>query len=111
MRNVSTVPGKPSITITGVGPTWFNVTFAPSQLGVSGSVFYVQYKKTIRSNWDQSQEETVRRTMQITGLEAAIYYDVRVVAKNGAFLETPSDTIVVYTDPTGMQPSIQIHLL
>ena len=96
-----TVPGKPTIAISGVGPNWFNVTYAPSQQGVSGSVFYVQYKKTIRSNWDQSKEESVRRTLQVTGLEPAVHYDVRVVAKNGAFLETPSDTVVVYTDPSG----------
>ena len=99
----STVPGKPTITITGLGPTWLNVTYAPSQQGVAGSMFYVQYKKTIRSNWDQSKEEFVQRTLQVTGLEPAIYYDVRVVATNGAFLQTPSDTVVVFTDPTGIK--------
>ena len=31
----------------------------------------------------------MRRILQITGLEPAVYYDVRVVAENGAFLETP----------------------
>ena len=109
------MPGQPALTITGLGPTWFNVTFTPSQQGVAGSVFYVQYKKTIRSNWDQSKEESVQRTLQVTGLEPAIYYDVRVVAMNGAFLQTPSGTVVVYTDPTGLQYLlnsiyIQVHL-
>ena len=94
-------PGKPTIAITGVGPTWFNVKYAPSQQGVSGSMFYVQYKKTSRSNWDQSKEESVLRTLQVTGLKPAVYYEVRVVAKNGASLETPSETVVVYTDPSG----------
>lgn len=102
------MPGKPTIAVTAVGPTWFNVSYSPTQQGVSGSVFYVQYKKTIRSNWDQSQEEAVRRTLQVTGLEPAVYYDVRVVAKNGAFLETPSDIVVVYTDPTGQLSHLKL---
>ena len=94
-------PGKPTFAVVGIYPTWINVTFSPSTSGVQGSVFYVQYRKTGRSNWDASREETSQRWINVTNLRPGTYYQIRVAARNGALMETVSDGAEIYTDPWG----------
>lgn len=90
-------PDPPTFSVTASGQQAFNVTFAPSASGVAGSVFYVQYRMPGRSKWFETQREYRTRWILIDGLENDAWYDIRVVATNGAAMTSYSDIVRVQT--------------
>ncbi|PAA80574.1 hypothetical protein BOX15_Mlig006634g9, partial [Macrostomum lignano] len=95
-------PSPPTFSVSAIGQQAFNVTFAPSTAGVSGSVFYVQYRMPGRNKWFETQREYRNRWIQIDGLENDAWYDIRVVATNGAAMTSYSDIVRMQT---GGEPS------
>lgn len=79
------------------------VTWQPQIEGNPGSHFYVQYKKTMDTQFLSSEEELNEDSIVIGGLDPEFTYDFRVVAVDGNH-ETPSEVMPVYTY-TNLPPS------
>ncbi|CAH1783792.1 unnamed protein product [Owenia fusiformis] len=93
-------PGAPSFVITNVTETAVNLTWVPSRSGIPGSVFYVQFRRQGKWEWQQSPDVYATRYHNLTNLDTGSYYEIRVIAKNGAGDETPSAIQEVWTKGT-----------
>lgn len=81
------------------GHARIKVTWQPQIEGNPGSHFYVQYKKTMETQFLSSDEELNEDSIVVRGLEPDYTYDFRVVAVDGNH-ETPSEVLPVYTYAT-----------
>ncbi|KAK3601735.1 hypothetical protein CHS0354_016099 [Potamilus streckersoni] len=77
-------PQRPEIVHIFPAETYLNVSWkvAPSNEPV-GSIHYVEYRKTGDSEWKKGPDERLYHWSNISGLQTATRYEVRIVASNG----------------------------
>lgn len=61
-------PNAPKFTVTSVVNNTANVTFAPSDVGIKGSVFFAQYRRIGEYRWDESEPQYIRMWIFIGNL-------------------------------------------
>lgn len=84
------VPDEPGFLWTKLpeeeGSFGIRVTWVPNyRHNKPGSMFFVQYRKEGRSQWERTPDEPNLDTINIKGLDLSSIYEVRVVAKDGHY--------------------------